>query len=272
LVTRTVVLDTTSPGILLSYPPDGAKVKQRMITVSGQTEPYATVIINTETMLALGRDGLFQVPVVLEDGDNRITVTTLDAAGNMETVSVTVTRPVTKTVAVEDLSWALNLTGLLLGMGIAIPVMAFVITEGRHRRRAKVLVEVEQAAAARRESEAEKARQDALPKVEKMGKKKVRATEPVKEEKAPAVLPEAPKAEAPEPEAAKTGLKDKSGATEVSPDETDQEAKMKAKTEEPAGEKKPEKAEPAETSLKDKGGEAEGEAGDTEGVGITKKG
>ena len=57
---------------------------------------------------------------------------------------------------------------------------------------------------------------------------------------------------------AKTGLKDKSGATEASPDETDQAAKMKARSEGPAEEKAAGKAEEPESSLKDKGGEAEG--------------
>jgi hypothetical protein len=81
------------------------------------------------------------------------------------------------------------------------------------------------------------------------------------------VLPEAPSAESAAPEAAKTGLKDKSGTTEASPDEIDQETRMKAKTEAPAGEKTPENAEQAESSLKDKGGESEGAAGDTEILG-----
>jgi hypothetical protein len=270
LVTRTLTIDTTTPSIILSYPPDGLRTKQRMITVSGQTEPYATVVVNTETLLVAGRDGLFQVPVVLEDGDNRITVTTTDAAGNTLTETVTVTKPVAEAVVAEDLSWVLNLTGLLVGMGIAIPAMTFAVTTGRRRRQAGLLAELEAEETARKEQETERARMAALPKVERMGKKKVKAAA-VLEEKAPEVLPEAPKAEEAPPEAAKTGLKDKSGATEVSPDEIDQETKMKARAESEEAKPKAEKPEEPETSLKDKGGEAEGEAGETEASGITPK-
>jgi len=271
IVTRTVSIDTTLPQILFSYPPDGLRTRQRMITVSGQTEPHASVIVNTETLLAAGRDGLFQVPVVLEDGENRITVTTTDAAGNALTESRTVIKAKPEEVVKEDLSWVLNMTGLLIGMGIGIPAMAFAVTEGRRRRRAGILAELEAAEEARREREAEAARVAALPKVEKMGKRRARAAVAVKEEKAPEALPEAPKAEAAAPEAAKTGLKDKSGATEVSPDEIDQETKMRAKSEPEAGEPGGGKAETTEAGLKDKGGEAEGEAGETEGSGITPK-
>ncbi|MBM4250104.1 MAG: hypothetical protein FJ149_11920 [Euryarchaeota archaeon] len=264
LVTRTVTVDTTVPTVLLSYPPDGLRTRQRMITVSGQTEPYATVIVNTETLLAVGRDGLFQVPVVLEDGENRLTVQTTDAAGNMHTESIVVTKPVAAEAVKEDLSWVLNLTGLLLGVGVALPIMTHVLTGSWRRRRAGVLAELEAAEQARREREAEAARLAALPKVEKMGKRRARAAVAVKEEKAPEALPEAPKAEAAAPEAAKTGLKDKSGATEVSPDEIDQETKMRAKSEPESEEPPGGKAETTEAGLKDKGGEAEGEAGETE--------
>jgi hypothetical protein len=261
LETRTLTVDTTVPQLVLSYPPDGLRTKQRIITVSGQTEPYATVIINTETMLATGRDGLFEVPVVLEDGENRVTVRITDAAGNSDTRSVMVTKPVQKAAAKEDLSWVLNLTGLLTGMGIAVPVVSRMLTASWRRRREGVLAEVEAAEEARREREAEDARRASMPRVERMGKKRARAETAPPVEKAPEVLPEAPKAEAAAPEAAKTGLRDKSGATEVSPDEIDQETKMKAQT--PAEEPEAKAAE-AGSSLKDKGGEAEGEAGDTE--------
>ena len=263
-VTRTVMLDTTTPPIILSYPVDGISVKQRLITVSGQTEPFATVIVNTETLLVVGRDGLFMVPVVLEDGENRITVTTTDAAGNSQTSSVTVTKPVTKAVATEDLSWVLNLTGLLVGIGIALPIMTHTLTSSWRRRREGVLSELDAAESARKEREAVEARRAALPTVEKMGKKRAKAVEAPVEEKAPAVLPEAPKAEAAAPDLAKAGLKDKSGTTEVSPDEIDQETRMKAKPESPAQEKTAGKDESAESSLKDKGGESEDGAGDTE--------
>ena len=263
IATRTIGVDTTTPVITLSYPQDGMRVKQRVITVSGQAEPYSTVVINTETELEVGRDGLFSVPVVLENGVNRITVTATDAAGNSATVSVNVVKPVAKAAAAEDLTWVLNLTGLLLGIGIVMPIVTFVLTSSASRRRNQVLSEVEAADQARQAREAEAARRAALPTVERIGKKKPRA--PPKEEPkiAPPVLAEPPKPEATAPEMAKTGLKDKSGATEVKPDETDQATKMKAVSE-PVEPRMPTAPSEPDASLKDKGGEAETKAEETE--------
>jgi hypothetical protein len=265
--TRALNIDTSNPTVTLSYPLDGIKIKQRMVTVYGQTEAFATIVVNTETVLVVGRDGLFSVPITLEDGENRITVRSTDAAGNTVTEAITVTHPVAKVAPKEDLSWALNLTGLLIGMGITLPAMTYALTEARRRRRAGVLSELEEAESARKAKEAEEARLASLPTVEKMGKRKARVAEPPKEPESPAppaVLTEAPKAEAAAPDLAKAGLKDKSGTTEVSPDEIDQATRMKARSEGPSEEKKPIKAEEPESSLKDKGGEAEGAAGDTE--------
>ena len=263
IITRTVSVDTRIPAITMSYPLEGMKVKQRMITVSGQTEPFATVIVNTETMLVVGRDGLFSVPVLLEDGENRITVQSTDAAGNSQTAAINVIKPKAAEVVKQDLSWALNLTGLLLGIGIALPIATWLLTDSWSRRRYKVLAEIETAQGERQAREAEAARMATLPRVEKMGRKKPRTPEPPPEPKAePPAMKPAPAAEAAAPEVAKTGLKDKSGATEVSPDETDQTTKMDAKSA-PADEKKPETPQ-SDAGLKDKGEEAEGEAGETE--------
>jgi len=263
IITRRVHLDTVSPVVTITFPLDGARVKQRVVTVNGQTEPFSTVVINTETMITVGRDGLFSMPVALEYGENRITVTATDDSGNTGTSAVVAYKPSPAKEVKEDLTWALNLTGLLIGIGIGLPVATWMLTASWSRRRQGVLSELEAAEEARREGEAEKARRAALPTVERMDLK--RKPRPEVEQKAPAEpapLAEPPKAEAAAPEAAKTGLKDKSGATEVSPDEIDQETKMKAKSEPEAP--APAKPESPEASLKDKGGEAEGEAGETD--------
>jgi hypothetical protein len=265
VIVRNVRVDTAAPVVTVTYPEDGLRVKQRIITVTGQTEPYSTVIINTETMLSVGRDGLFSMPVALEDGENRITITATDAAGNMGTAAKVIYKPKPAPADTTDWSWALNLTGLLIGIGIGLPVAAYVITTSWSRRRQGVLAEVEAAESDRRQKEAEQARLAAMPTVERMGKKP-KAPPPEPEQKAPAApepMPEAPKAETAEPAEAKTGLKDKSGATEVSPDEIDQNTRMESKSA-PEAPKAPEPPAAADSSLKDKGGEAEGEAGDTE--------
>lgn len=265
IVTRSVRLDTVAPVVTITYPEDGVRVKQRIITVSGQTEPYSTVIINTETMISVGRDGLFSMPVALENGENRITVTATDAAGNSGTDAKVVYKPKPAAVVRQDLSWALNLTGLFIGIGVGLPLAAYALTSAGSRRRQGVLSELEQAESARRDREEAAARQAALPTVERMDAKRKAA--PEVEQKAPLEpepMPEAPKAEGPsEPAVAKTGLKDKSGTTEVSPDEIDQRTRMEAPAAAPEAPKAPEPPQdPA--GLKDKGGEAEGEAGETD--------
>ncbi len=264
IITRNVRVDTTSPNVTITYPEDGMKVKQRIITVSGQTEPFSTVVINTETMISVGRDGIFSMPVALEDGENRITVTATDASGNSGTSAKIVYKPKPAPVVKQDLSWVLNLTGLFIGIGVGLPVATYMLTSSWDRRRQRVLSEVEGAELARREREAEATRKAAIPTVERMDVK--RKPQPEVEQKAPDApepMPEAPKAEAPaEAAVAKTGLRDKSGTTEVSPDEIDQKTRMEA----PAAPEAPKAPEPPQdsSSLKDKGGSAEGEAGETD--------
>ena len=271
-VVRSVRLDTVSPSVTITYPEDGMKVGQRIITVSGQTEPYSTVVINTGTMISVGRDGIFSLPVALEDGENRITVTATDASGNSGTGAKIVYKRAPAAVVKQDLSWVLNLTGLFIGIGVGLPVATYMLTSSWDRRRQKVLSEVEAAESARKERVAEQARKAALPTLERMG----RPGKPVPEveQKAPAEtepMPEAPKAETTdEPAAVKTGLRDKSKTTEVSPDEIDQATRMEAPAAAPEAPKAPEPPQdPA--SLKDKGGEAEGDAGETDLPGMMNK-
>jgi parallel beta-helix repeat protein len=269
---RTVHIDTIVPNITISYPDDGLKVKQGIITVTGQTEPYATLVINTETMISVGKDGLFSVPVALQNGENRITFKATDAAGNTETQARTIFKAKPAVAVKEDVTWILNLTGLLIGIGVGLPVATYLLTNSWSNRRRKVLSELEAAEAERREREAAKARKAAIPTVERMGaRRKAAPAEP--EQKAPAApepIPEAPKAEAAEAIAAKAGLKDKSGATEVSPAEIDQATKMQARSA-PAEEPKAAPKTDEDVGLKDKGGEAEGAAGETELPGGIKK-
>ncbi|MEM4728508.1 MAG: Ig-like domain-containing protein, partial [Thermoplasmata archaeon] len=254
VLTRTVSLDTTTPTIVLTFPDEGLKAKQRLITVTGQTEPFARVVINTETVVLVGRDGLFAVPVVLEDGENRITVKSTDAAGNTVTESRVVLKEKPPVVVKEDTSWMLNLAGLMIGSGLALPLVTYIVTASWSQRRKRVLAEIEAAEAERREREAQEARGATMPKVERVMKK--RPKEPPKP-------PEAPPPEAPEPQPAKAGLKDKSGVGEAKPEDIDQATKL-APVAAPEQAGRPEApAPPAEAGLKDKELEAEGEAGDT---------
>jgi hypothetical protein len=273
--TRTVYIDTSKPFISISYPLDNTKVDHRMITISGQTESGATIVVNTETIVKIGDDGLFTVPVVLEDGVNRVTVKALDASGNNETASVTVTKTVVAVETAADISWTLNLTGMLIGIGIALPIATYLITDSRRRGRAKVLAEIDAAEQERKEKEAMLARKAALPTVERIGKRRVKEPAPKPEEppQEPPKMSTPPAAEAPAaPEVAKAGLKDKSGTEEVSPDDTEQASKMDGPKAPSAVEGAEAPKAQADTTLKDKGTEAEGAAEETELVeGVKKK-
>jgi hypothetical protein len=111
--------------------------------------------------------------------------------------------------------------------------------------------------------------------VERIGKKRIK--EPaIKREEPPQEPPKMstpPAAEAPaEPEVAKAGLKDKSGAEEVSPETTEQASKMETQKAPSAVEAAEAPKAQSDATLKDKGTEAEGAAEETElAEGVKKK-
>jgi len=215
--------------------------------------------------------------VVLEDGKNRVTVKSTDAAGNTATGSVEINKVKPVVAPKSDMSWALNMSGLMIGIGLAIPIAAALLAESWRRRRGGVLAELEAEDAARKEREARRAAKAARPTVERFEPKP--AEEKPVEAPAPVVMsapveeakPEPPQmAELPKPEetpgapaAPKTGLIAKAGSTEVAPDDTDQNTRLFGKR--PAA---PETSAPARVEenkgMKDKGTEVEEAAGETE--------
>ncbi|MEM3042129.1 MAG: right-handed parallel beta-helix repeat-containing protein [Thermoplasmata archaeon] len=259
VVVTSVLVDSSPPTVTITYPLEGARIKQRMVIVSGQTEPFAKVLLNKESIIATGRDGLFSMPIVLQDGENRITATAIDAAGNTATDSRIVFKPVPPPPPEVDLSWALNLTGLLTGLGVTFPIAAYMLSEAWRRRRSRVLAEIEAAEAGRRREEA------ARPVVERMEVRPRKPPEPpMPPQETPRMEEALPPEAAPGPEP-KLGLLDKSEGGEARPDEIEQATKMAPVAgSEPA--QRPDSPAPAppETGLRDKGTEAEGEAGETE--------
>ena len=93
-VTLTVFLDTTPPMLSVFSPADGCWTNRTNLTVEGMTEEGANVTVNGAGVRLEGR--LFRAQVVLEDGQNLITVSASDKACNTRklTLHVTVdTRP-----------------------------------------------------------------------------------------------------------------------------------------------------------------------------------
>ncbi|MCD6422218.1 VCBS repeat-containing protein, partial [bacterium] len=89
LVTQTVTLDTVPPALVVKGPADGLASFQEILSVKGETEPGATVIVSGTLFVA--EDGNFQAWVLLRPGVNPIVVAALDAAGNSRVITREVT-------------------------------------------------------------------------------------------------------------------------------------------------------------------------------------
>ncbi|MCG2827482.1 MAG: right-handed parallel beta-helix repeat-containing protein [Thermoplasmatales archaeon] len=88
--TVTFIIDKTKPIISDVTPSTGEKTTEKTITVSGKTEPDATVKINN-VEVAVGADGSFSREITLTKGANVITITATDQAGNTNTEMITIT-------------------------------------------------------------------------------------------------------------------------------------------------------------------------------------
>ncbi len=92
--TITVTLDTTPPTITITSPEDGIETSDDFVNVSGTITDDLSGIdsatINGNS-LTLNSDGSFSTTVSLTEGDNTITITATDKAGNKATKTITVT-------------------------------------------------------------------------------------------------------------------------------------------------------------------------------------
>lgn len=88
--TRKVTVDTTPPAVALSSPLTGTLTNNAVATVTGTTEPGATVDVNGVNAV-VSATGTFDVSIPLQEGANTITATATDAAGNAASSSVQVT-------------------------------------------------------------------------------------------------------------------------------------------------------------------------------------
>lgn len=80
----TITIDTSVPGIELFNIKDGQKVELRQnqrISIEGQTEPKAKVYLNDRLALP-DKDGFFTTSFFLQEGENELVFTAIDAAGN----------------------------------------------------------------------------------------------------------------------------------------------------------------------------------------------
>jgi len=86
----TVTYDATAPSLLLGSPQDGSVVSGATVLVSGTTEPGTTLTVNG-LVAAVAPDGSFSFRIALIEGENVITATARDPAGNSATLTSSVT-------------------------------------------------------------------------------------------------------------------------------------------------------------------------------------
>jgi len=111
---RNVRLDTVPPALKVSSPKSGSSQGEFAVEVTGTTEVGATLTINGKELK--NSNGKFTVNVALINGENKLVVVAKDAAGNIATREIKVTRA--------------GLTGMdtgLLVMGIMLLVVGFAV-------------------------------------------------------------------------------------------------------------------------------------------------
>jgi len=88
-----VIRDSQPPTLSIASPADKNFTQgssQKIIEISGQTEPDAAVLINGRLAI-VSADGKFSFRFQQKDGDNLLTVVARDRAGNIATQTLTVT-------------------------------------------------------------------------------------------------------------------------------------------------------------------------------------
>jgi len=99
--------DVIPPTVTIESPEDAQSFDSSTISVSGYTESGAYLTVNG-IVVAVESDGSFNCSVILVDGDNLITATATDAAGNSASTSVTVTYEPPEDSLQDDLEEALQ--------------------------------------------------------------------------------------------------------------------------------------------------------------------
>ena len=82
--------DVTAPELVVRSPSDGAKVTSEKVTFTGEVEPGTSVHAGPFAA-TVGDDGSWSLMLIAQEGDNTVTFTATDDAGNTTTATVTVT-------------------------------------------------------------------------------------------------------------------------------------------------------------------------------------
>lgn len=105
---RYVAPDETPPSVVIESPEDGSTVDSSTISVTGLTEPGVYLTVNG-LVAAVEDDGSFTCNLALTAGENTVTATATDPAGNSATTSITVTYEADDGSLADDVADALAL-------------------------------------------------------------------------------------------------------------------------------------------------------------------
>lgn len=120
---RRLTLRSQGPTIALASVPDGLVVRDPSVRVTGRVDPGAQLQVNGNTV-PVDANGNFSTLVALQGGNNLITLTASDLAGNATTLQRTVhfatgtTEPGLPTVRVPNLPDSPWLWRILIGVGL----------------------------------------------------------------------------------------------------------------------------------------------------------
>ena len=84
--TENIQLDLTPPKLTVDKPADGSSSSAQYVYVSGKAEVGSYVMIN-DHQAVVAQDGTYNGVAQLQSGDNKITITATDGAGNKSTIT-----------------------------------------------------------------------------------------------------------------------------------------------------------------------------------------
>jgi len=99
---RYLAPDETPPSVMIESPEDGSTVDSSTISVTGLTEPGVYLTVNG-LVAAVEDDGSFACNIAIAEGENTVTATATDPAGNSASVSITITYEVAENTLEGDL-------------------------------------------------------------------------------------------------------------------------------------------------------------------------
>lgn len=86
-----IIYDNEKPNLEVNEPQDGATIEgTKKVKISGQTEPEAQIFVN-DTRIITNSEGIFNTEINVNDGENLLTIKSIDKASNVTEIVRAVT-------------------------------------------------------------------------------------------------------------------------------------------------------------------------------------